>query len=108
MLVIGREQNQTVIVGNNLLRVMLCNNKGRFTRIGFEAAEDLRVVRSELLEPAPFAPLSIDAITDRIMASLPASVLTSADATYTTRDAIRNELAAVFASPARKEHNRAA
>jgi carbon storage regulator CsrA len=65
MLVIGREVNQSVILGNNLVRVMVTRFSSQGVHLGFDAPERLRVLRSELIERAagerlPFEPYDVD------------------------------------------------
>jgi carbon storage regulator CsrA len=60
MLVIGREVNQSVILGNNLVRVMVTRFSSQGVHLGFDAPERLRVLRSELIERLPFEPYDVD------------------------------------------------
>ena len=48
MLILTRKLNQSVIVGNGLLKVTVVEVRGDKVRIGFEAAESLPIYREEI------------------------------------------------------------
>jgi carbon storage regulator len=47
MLVLGRKENQSIIIGDNI-RVTVVGRSGSSIRIGVEAPNDVRIVREEL------------------------------------------------------------
>lgn len=48
MLVLGRKENETILIGNNI-RVTIVSRSGTSIRIGIEAPDDVKVLRGELV-----------------------------------------------------------
>lgn len=48
MLVLGRKENQSIIIGDNI-RITIVGRSGSSIRIGVEAPSDVRVMREELV-----------------------------------------------------------
>ena len=48
MLVLGRKEEQTIRIGDNI-RVTILRIKGNFVRVGVEAPEQVRILREELV-----------------------------------------------------------
>lgn len=47
MLVLGRKENQSIIIGDNI-RITIIGRSGSSIRIGVEAPSDVKVLRAEL------------------------------------------------------------
>ena len=52
MLVLGRKENESIIIGNNI-RVTIVGRCGSSIRVGVQAPNDVRIVREELMERQP-------------------------------------------------------
>ena len=49
MLVLGRKENETILIGDNI-RVTIVGRSGSSIRVGVQAPRDIRVVRQEIAE----------------------------------------------------------
>lgn len=49
MLVLGRREEEAILIGNNI-RVVIAEIRPGYVRVGIEAPRDLPVVREELVE----------------------------------------------------------
>jgi carbon storage regulator CsrA len=71
MLVLGRKENESIIIGDNI-RVTIVGRSGASIRLGIQAPSDVRIVREELARtPAP-APHGTRAGTPQRVAGEPA------------------------------------
>lgn len=52
MLVLGRKPNQTILIGDNI-KITILDMTRTTVKIGIEAPQDVRVLRSEILKRAP-------------------------------------------------------
>lgn len=50
MLVLSREKDQEVVIGNNVIVVTVVEIRGDKVRLGFTAPRDIPIVRRELLD----------------------------------------------------------
>jgi carbon storage regulator CsrA len=67
MLILDRERNQSILIGDNItIRVLGFHNDGsdhQSVKIGIEAPREIIIVRSELLEPGTANPYAVHART---------------------------------------------
>lgn len=50
MLVLSRKFSESVVVGDNLVRITVLEIKGNVVKLGFEAERSVPIVRSEIVD----------------------------------------------------------
>jgi carbon storage regulator len=55
MLVLTRKADQQILIGPNI-KITIIEVKGRYVRLGIDAPQDVRIVRSEIAAPPPSLP----------------------------------------------------
>lgn len=50
MLVLSRQRDEVIVIGNNLIRITVVDIRGDKVRIGFEAPKELSIHRAEVFD----------------------------------------------------------
>ncbi len=99
MLVLGRFVNQSVTIGNDLLRISVADiRRSGLVRLGLEACPSIKIFRTELLTgekpDKPCSVLACDAIVERIASAV--ATRHGWQIANRIRGDVRTELMAVF------------